>query len=217
MHRLEPVLQAMAKAVHHYGGTVNRMHGDGIMALFGAPLAYEDHAVRACFAARAMIDAVASLRENQVDIRVGLNSGEVVVHSIGHDLSMEYDAVGLTTHLANRMEQLATAGTACMTAERRGSRAASSRSARAASSTSRASRARSRSSSWSGRPIRPAGRCEPRPIASLSSSVAQPSCEDLADALRHTKQGRGQIVAVAGEAGMGKSRLVHEFLQRPGY
>src|SRR5438309_1471254 len=60
--------------------------------------------------------AGASLRENRVDIRVGLNSGEVVVRSVGHDLSMEYDAVGATTHLANRMEQLATAGTACMTA-----------------------------------------------------------------------------------------------------
>jgi hypothetical protein len=87
---------------------------DGIMALFGAPLAHEDHAVRACYAALRMQDAVRrysdELRRAQgveVQIRVGLNSGEVVVRSIGSDLRMDYTAVGQTTHPAAHMEQLA--------------------------------------------------------------------------------------------------------------
>ena len=88
--------------------------GDGIMALFGAPLAHEDHAVRACYAALRMQDSVKQYAEGMrraegvlVQIRVGLNSGEVVVRSIGSDLHMDYTAVGQTTHLAGRMEQLA--------------------------------------------------------------------------------------------------------------
>src|SRR5262245_63937101 len=94
---------------------------DGIMALFGAPLAHEDHAVRAAYAALRMQDAVAQyaaeLRRTEglfVQIRVGLNSGEVVVRAIGSDLRMDYTAVGQTTHLAARMEQLATPGAILM-------------------------------------------------------------------------------------------------------
>jgi hypothetical protein len=108
---LDPVLERMMEAVHRYEGTVNQVMGDGIMALFGAPLAHEDHAVRACYAALRMQDAIghyaAELRQRQgldVQIRVGLNSGAVVVRSIGSDLHMDYTAVGQTTHLAARME-----------------------------------------------------------------------------------------------------------------
>src|SRR5688572_24596685 len=115
---LDPVLERMIEAVHRYEGTVNQVMGDGIMALFGAPLAHEDHAVRACYAALRMQDAVKQYAEEVrrregvvIQIRVGLNSGEVVVRSIGSDLRMDYTAVGQTTHLAARMEQLATAGT----------------------------------------------------------------------------------------------------------
>src|SRR5215212_6456872 len=115
---LDPVLERMMEAVHRYEGTVNQIMGDGIMALFGAPLAHEDHAVRACFAALRMQEAVKQYAEEirrtegaTVQIRVGLNSGEVVVRSIGSDLRMDYTAVGQTTHLAARMEQLATPGT----------------------------------------------------------------------------------------------------------
>ena len=104
-------------AVHHYEGTVNQVMGDGIMALFGAPLAHEDHAVRACYAALRMQDVARrysdELRRGQgveVQIRVGVNSGEVVVRAIGSDLRMDYTAVGQTTHLAARMEQLAAPG-----------------------------------------------------------------------------------------------------------
>src|SRR5262245_63777796 len=93
---LDPVLERMMEAVHRYEGTVNQIMGDGIMALFGAPLAHEDHAVRACYAALHMQEAVRrysdELRRAQgmeVQVRVGLNSGEVVVRSIENDLHMD--------------------------------------------------------------------------------------------------------------------------------
>jgi class 3 adenylate cyclase len=120
---LDPVLERMMEAVHHYEGTVNQVMGDGIMALFGAPVAHEDHAVRACYAALRMQDGVRrysdELRRAQgveVQIRVGINSGDVVVRSIGSDLRMDYTAVGQTTHLAARMEQLAAPGSIRLTA-----------------------------------------------------------------------------------------------------
>jgi class 3 adenylate cyclase len=97
--------------------------GDGIMALFGAPLAHEDHAARACYAALRMQDAIRRHAEEtrrthgvEVQVRVGLNSGEVVVRSIGSDLRMDYTAVGQTTHLAGRMEQQAPPGAIRITA-----------------------------------------------------------------------------------------------------
>src|SRR5712692_6181907 len=115
---LDPVLTLMMDAVHHYEGTVNQVMGDGIMALFGAPLAHEDHAVRACYAALRMQESVKRYAEGArrehgatVRIRVGLNSGEVVVRAIGSDLHMDYTAIGQTTHLAARMEQIADPGT----------------------------------------------------------------------------------------------------------
>ena len=115
---LDPLLERMMDAVHRYEGTVNQVMGDGIMALFGAPLAHEDHAVRACYAALRMQESVAQYAEGvfrsqgvPIQIRVGLNSGEVVVRAIGSDLHMDYTAVGQTTHLAARMEQMATPGT----------------------------------------------------------------------------------------------------------
>src|SRR5262245_63751148 len=111
---LDPVLERMMEAVHRYEGTVNQVMGDGIMALFGAPLACEDHAVRACYAALRMQETVTryaeEIRRSQglpLQIRVGLNSGEVVVRTIGSDLRMDYTAVGQTTHVAARMEQMA--------------------------------------------------------------------------------------------------------------
>ena len=121
---LDPVLERLMAAVHRYEGTVNQIMGDGLMALFGAPVAHEDHAVRACYAALAMQEAIrrysAEVRRThgvEVQIRVGLNSGEVVVRAIGNDLHMDYSAIGQTTHLAARMEQLATPGSIRLTAE----------------------------------------------------------------------------------------------------
>src|SRR5712664_3645442 len=114
---LDPAIQRMMDAVHRFEGTVNQVLGDGIMALFGAPIAHEDHALRACYAALAMqaamrvyTEEVRRTRGLELRVRVGLNSGEVVVRAIGNDLHMDYSAVGETTHLAARMEQLATPG-----------------------------------------------------------------------------------------------------------
>src|SRR5262252_9499875 len=94
---LDPALHVMMEAVHRYEGTVNQVLGDGIMALFGAPIANEDHAVRACYAALRMQESVGAyaaemLREHGtvMQIRVGLNSGEVVVRAISSDLHLEY-------------------------------------------------------------------------------------------------------------------------------
>ena len=121
---LDPILEHMMEAVHRYEGTVNQVMGDGIMALFGAPLAHEDHAVRACYAALRMQESVKRYAEGvrrtegiPIQIRVGLNSGEVVVRSIGSDLKMDYTAVGQTTHLAARMEQMAMPGSILMAAD----------------------------------------------------------------------------------------------------
>jgi len=115
---LDPALQLMMDAVHRYEGTVNQVLGDGIMALFGAPIALEDHAMRACYAALAMQAAMQPYTEDvrrtrgfELRMRVGLNAGEVVVRAIGNDLHMDYSAVGETTVLAARMEQTATPGT----------------------------------------------------------------------------------------------------------
>jgi class 3 adenylate cyclase len=114
---LDPALHVMMDAVYRYEGTVNQVLGDGIMALFGAPVAHEDHAARTCYAALAMQAAMRRYAEEAqrahgpaLQMRVGLNTGDVVVRAIGNDLHMDYSAVGQTTHLAARMEQLARPG-----------------------------------------------------------------------------------------------------------
>ena len=111
-------------AVRLYEGTVNQVMGDGIMALFGAPVAQEDHAVRACHAALHMQEVLTQHSDTTRQslgvpllIRIGLNSGEVVVRAIGSNYHMDYTAVGQTTHLAARMEQLARPGSVLVTAE----------------------------------------------------------------------------------------------------
>ena len=122
---LDPVLERMMEAIHRYEGTVNQVMGDGIMALFGAPLACEDHAVRACYAALRMQETMTRYAEGlrraegfPLQIRVGLNSGDVVVRTIGSDLRMDYTAVGQTTHVAARMEQMACRGPSCFRPQR---------------------------------------------------------------------------------------------------
>jgi class 3 adenylate cyclase len=121
---VDAVLERLLVAVHEHGGTVNQVMGDGIMALFGAPIARPDHAARACAAAVAMQRAVrgyaAGLRAERgldVAIRVGLNSGDVVLRAIGGDVRRDYTAVGLATHVAARLEQLAAPGEILATAE----------------------------------------------------------------------------------------------------
>src|SRR5262249_10147574 len=121
---LDPVLERLVGAVKAFGGTVNRTIGDGIMALFGAPIAYEDHALRAASASVAMLQAVRELTHEpgwksdvQVLVRVGLNSGEVVMRSSISGLPSDYSAVGETAHVASRVEQLAQPGTIALTTQ----------------------------------------------------------------------------------------------------
>jgi class 3 adenylate cyclase/predicted ATPase len=215
---LDPVVERMMEAVHRYEGTVNQVMGDGIMALFGAPLAHEDHAVRACYAALRMQETVKryaeEIRREQgvaVRIRVGLNSGDVVVRSIGSDLRMDYTAVGQTTHLAARMEQLADPGSTLLTSDTLGL-AEGYIEVRSLGLTPvkgltdpieiyemlGASTIRSRFQAAAAR--------------GLTAFVGRTAeMEQLYEALDHAKAGRGQVVAVVGEPGVGKSRLYHEF------
>ena len=217
---LDPVLTLMMDAVHRYEGTVNQVMGDGIMALFGAPVAHEDHAVRACYAALHMQAAIGQYADElrrqhglDVQIRVGLNAGEVVVRAIGNDLHMDYTAVGQTTHLAARMEQLARPGTALLTADT----------------------LRLVEGYVEVRPLGPVPvKGLPEPVAvyellragpvrsRLQAAVARgltrfvgrdTELGHLHQALARAGAGQGQVVAGVGEAGVGKSRLLYEFTQ----
>ena len=215
---LDPVLERMMAAVHRYEGTVNQVMGDGIMALFGAPIAHEDHAVRACYAALAMQEAIRRYSEEvrrvhgvEVQIRVGLNSGEVVVRAIGNDLHMDYSAIGQTTHLAARMEQLAPPGAIRLTAE----------TLRLAEGWVQvtplgpvpvkglpapvevfelvgAGPARTRLQAFAARGL--------TPFVGRQAEIAA-----LHQALEQAGAGHGQVVAVIGEPAVGKTRLFHEF------
>ena len=215
---LDPVLERMMEAVHHYEGMVNQVMGDGIMALFGAPIGHEDHAVRACYAALRMqrrvnlyADEVQQQGGTPVQIRVGVNSGAVVVRAIGSDLHMDYTAVGQTTHLAARMEQMAKPGSVLITGD----------ALRLAEGYVQ---------------VRPLGAIPvkgletPTPVYEVTGTVAAQSrfqastargltrfvgrereLQQLAQVLERAAAGHGQAVAIVGEAGVGKSRLVWEF------
>jgi class 3 adenylate cyclase/tetratricopeptide (TPR) repeat protein len=215
---LDPVIEHMMEAVHRYEGTVNQVMGDGIMALFGAPIAHEDHAVRACYAALRMQESVKRYADGvfrrhgvPVEIRVGLNSGEVVVRAIGSDLHMDYTAVGQTTHLAARMEQMARPGTILLAPDTL---------ALAEGFVQVTSRG----------PVPVKGLAAPIEIFELAGASPVRSrlhaaasrgltrfvgrdaeIELLRQALGQAGEGHGQVVAVVGEPGVGKSRLVWEF------
>jgi len=216
---LEPVLDRMMEAVHRYEGTVNLVMGDGIMALFGAPVAHEDHAVRACYAALRMQEAIrrltGELRHShglEVQIRVGLNSGAVVVGAIGSDLQMDYTAVGQTTHLAARMEQLAAPGTVRLTAD-----------------TLRLAEGYIAVKALGPMPVKGVphpvevheltgaaelrGRLHAARARGLTHFVGrQDEIAQMQSALAQARAGHGQIIAVVGEPGVGKSRLFFEFV-----
>jgi len=218
---LDPILELMMEAVHWYEGTVNQVMGDGIMALFGAPLAQEDHALRGCYAALRIQEAVRRhAREGPatgaaVSVRIGLNSGEVVVRTIGNDLRMDYSAIGQTTHVASRMEQLAAPGTTLM-----------------AQATATLTEGYVRARSLGPRVIK--GLVEPlelfelvgaEPVRSRLQARAEhltkfvgraEELDRLADTLDRVRRGHGQVVAVVSEAGVGKSRLYAEFVRSPG-
>ena len=216
---LDPALHAMMEAVHRYEGTVNQVLGDGIMALFGAPIAHEDHAARACYAALAMQEALRRYAEDvrrkhglTVQMRVGLNSGEVVVRAIGNDLHMDYSAVGLTTVLAARMEQLATPGSILLTA-------ATLRMVEGMIHVTPLGPVPVKGVDESVEVFELVGasairrRLQAAVARGLSRFVGrQTELAALHQALERAGTGHGQVVALLGEAGVGKSRLVYEVL-----
>ena len=216
-HLLDPVLERMMAAVHQYEGTVNQVMGDGIMALFGAPLAHEDHAVRACYAALRMQEAVqqygtAVQRRHGVPlhIRVGLNAGEVVVRSIGNDLHMDYTAVGQTTHLAARMEQMAMPGAILITPAVLGLVEGFVQVKALGAMPVRGLRDPVEVYEVTG-----AGMVRSRLQAATARGLTrfvgrQPELTALQQTLEQAGAGHGQVVALIGEAGVGKSRLVYE-------
>src|SRR3990172_3232671 len=217
---LDPVLEQMMEAVHRYEGTVNQVMGDGIMALFGAPLAHEDHAVRACYAALRMQEGVKRYAEQvqrsvgvPIHVRVGLNSGEVVVRSIGSDLHMDYTAVGQTTHLAARMEQMAMPGSILLTAN-----------------VLQLAEGYMRVTPLGPVPVKGleapievyeltgAGPARSRLQAAAARGLTrfigrEAEMETLRRAVERGSAGHGQVVALVGEPGVGKSRLFWEFTQ----
>ncbi|MGA7790290.1 MAG: adenylate/guanylate cyclase domain-containing protein, partial [Xanthobacteraceae bacterium] len=217
---LHAVVERMIEAVHHYEGTVNSVMGDGIMALFGAPLAHEDHAVRACYAALRMQESIARYSDEvqrthgvPIMVRVGVNSGEIVISAIGNDLHMEYTVVGQTVHLASRMEQMAKPGSVITTAD-----------------TYRLAEGFIAMKPLGPVPVK--GLAEPVPIYEVTGAGAARTrlqaaagrgltrfvgrdveLEQLLRAQQLAGQGHSQVVAIIGQAGVGKSRLMHEFIR----
>ncbi|MBI3988378.1 MAG: AAA family ATPase [candidate division NC10 bacterium] len=219
MHQLmDRALRLMAEAVHRYEGTVNQFLGDGIMALFGAPVALEDHAFRAVQAAQAIRETLSGYSEQlkqergvELHLRLGLNTGLVVVGRIGDDLRMDYSAVGNTTHLAARMQALAEPGTILIT-----------------EAMHRLVEGYIKSEALG--PVQVKGQSEPVSVYKVTGrrrwrSRLEVSAERgltplvgrrreldvLHDCLARVKAGRGQVVGIVGEPGVGKSRLLYEF------
>jgi class 3 adenylate cyclase/tetratricopeptide (TPR) repeat protein len=219
---ISPVIEAMMEAVHHYEGTVNQVLGDGIMALFGAPLASENHAAHACYAALRMQENVKRYAEQVQErhgiplaIRVGLNSGEIVVGTVGNDLHMEYSAVGQTVHLAARMEQMANPGSVFTTAK-----------------TVQLAEGYVDVKVLTPLPVK--GLAEPVTAYEVIGAGAARThlqaaarrgltsfvdrefeFEQLRSAQQLAETGQAQLAAIVAEPGVGKSRLLHEFLHSP--
>jgi class 3 adenylate cyclase/tetratricopeptide (TPR) repeat protein len=219
---LDPVVERMIAAVHRYEGTVNQVMGDGIMALFGAPIAHEDHAVRACYAALRMQESVKQYAEDaqrtqgvSIHIRVGLNSGGVVVRAIGSDLRMDYSAIGQTTHLAARMEQLAPPGSIWLTAETLHlAEGMVHVNALGPVSVKGLSHRVAVFELLGASPIR--RRLQAAAARGLTRFAGrQTELMALQEALERAGTGHGQIVAAIGEPGLGKSRLFYEFIASP--
>jgi predicted ATPase/class 3 adenylate cyclase len=204
--------------IHKYEGTINQFTGDGLMALFGAPVAHENHAQRACYAALFIQKAIAQFSEQvkmahgvEFKMRIGLNSGPVIVGSIGDDLRMDYTAVGDTTNLASRMESMAMPGNILVARE-------TFKLARDFFEFQSLGKVEPQGKE---KPIEAyrlikAGEVETRIEASLAKGLTRfvgrkNSMAAFREALEAAKAGTGQVVAIVGEAGVGKSRILLEF------
>jgi class 3 adenylate cyclase len=221
-HRiLERFFEILTEGVHRFEGTVNQYTGDGIMALFGAPIAHEDHAQRACYAALYLRDAIGRYatevkREHGLGFqaRIGIHSGEVVVGKIGDDLRMDYTAQGHTVGLAQRMESLAEPNGCYVTA-------ATAALAGGYFALEDLGEFRVKGMADPVRVHRLAGlgaartRFDISRARGLSRFVGRAAdLRTLDDALEQAGAGDGQVVGVVAEAGTGKSRLCFEFLER---
>jgi class 3 adenylate cyclase len=210
----------LCEGVHRFEGTVDKFTGDGVMALFGAPIAHEDHARRACYAAlylqRELAAYAAELRRALglgFAVRMGVNSGEVVVGQIGADLAMEYTALGHTVGLAQRIEQLAAADRVYLSehaaALAQGHLALSDLGEFQLKGATRSIRVYELTGVGAAR-----GSLDVKRARGFSRFVGRD--EELAmleSALEHAFAGQGQVIGVVGEAGVGKSRLCHEFAE----
>jgi class 3 adenylate cyclase len=221
-HRiLDGFFQVLADGVHRFEGTVNQYLGDGIMALFGAPIAHEDHAQRACYAALWLRDELRRhahelRREHGFDFqtRIGLNSGEVIVGKIGDDLRMDYTAQGHTANLAQRMEQLAEAGRIYVSAETASLIEGYFDLEDLGEFTVKGAPAPMRV--WE---LRDVGALRTRLDVSRARGFSRfvgraDEMTTLEMALHRAMEADGQVLGVVGEAGVGKSRLCLEFVER---
>jgi adenylate cyclase len=211
----------LSEGVRRFEGTVDKFTGDGIMALFGAPVAHEDHAARACFAALHIGELVSEyagqLRRAKglnFSVRIGINSGEVVAGTIGQDDEPEYTAVGHTVGLAQRMEALAEPTKAYLTEH----------TASLAHGYLELKDLGEFEVKGASRPIQVyelvgAGPARSRLDLSRERGLSRfvgraEEMEALEEALERAKQGRGGVIGVVAEPGVGKSRLCHEFAER---
>jgi class 3 adenylate cyclase/tetratricopeptide (TPR) repeat protein len=217
-HIMDGTFQILMNNIHRFEGTINQFTGDGVMALFGAPVAHEDHALRACHAALSIQSDLKQYGEKlkksyNLDflMRIGINSGPVVVGSIGDDLRMDYTAIGNTTNLASRMETLAEPGAVLVS-----------------TSTHRLTRDFFQFESIGSVSIKglttpqeaykliKTGEIGTRIAASVAKGLTpfvgrKNSMTALLSAYEKTRAGSGQVVGIVGEAGVGKSRLLLEF------
>ena len=217
---LERFFEILAEGVHRFEGTVNQYTGDGIMALFGAPISHEDHAQRACYASLHLLGRLRDFaremrREHGLDFatRIGLNSGEVVVGKIGDDLRMDYTAQGHTVGLAQRVESLAEADS-CFLSQGTADLAAGFFAVEDLGAF------RVKGSSEPLRVFRLAGvgtarnRFDVSRSRGLSRFVGRAhEVRTLDSALAAARAGNGAVVGVVAQAGTGKSRLCYEFLE----
>ncbi len=218
---LDRFFAILADGVHRFEGTVNQYTGDGIMALFGAPIAHEDHARRACYAALHLMDELRryadELRLNQglnFAVRMGVNSGEVVVGKIGDDLRMDYTAQGATVGLAARMEQLAEPGRVYLTDHTAQLVEGFFRLRDLGPLAVKGVQDRLRVYELQGVGVLRT-RLDVSRARGFSKFVGRTDeMAALEAALERATQGNGQVIGVVGEAGVGKSRLCYEFTQR---
>jgi len=218
---LDGFFQILADGVHRFEGTINQYTGDGIMALFGAPISHEDHAQRACYAAFHLTEKLRPYaqelrREKGLDfaVRMGLNSGEVVVGRIGDDLRMDYTAQGHTVGLAARMEEIAEAGKVYLTENTAARVFGYFELEDLGEFKLRGTKEPIRTFSLeSVGPIRT--RFDLARARGFSKFVGRADeLQDLENALQRTIAGQGQVVGVIADIGVGKSRLCDEFLRR---